>query len=482
MKKNIKRRKYGNGSTVKQYMSSPEEEIRLNDININKAKFAGATDPLAGGFDLAAALMGQFGADAFGALPKKGFGGKAGNVPIEVEGKEVGEFPNGEVVEFKGPSHEQGGIDVDVPAETELFSKRLKIDGKTLAQRKKIRTRKETSIQTQLKKNPGNQVLKNTLERVLTTNQKEEAKDMQLQEAFNDQQKQKANVEREKFAGGGTVDFDEKTGQKTVDNFTTDIDLSGGSNLKSLFDEFTKIEGLPSSGEALGLAGTLYSGIKPMLNTLESGANDTPNINAFENFGEDALLSIDQQKAFVKQQEAAQLRKADLSKNSASKTLQNSASSQSTLNALRLGLEEAGDKNRRDIFAQSSADMLRILGTEAEAKNQRDLRQMTGEQARDLADRQDADAFLSNLSQNQVGLGRSLQETSKNLGKIKVNNEKRNLINAHSVNFNIDRKGNITDKQGNPLSFEQVQTVKSLAEQAGLSVEDYLNNNPDLKI
>ena len=56
-----------------------------------------------------------------GAGAQFAMGGTVGNVPVEVEGKEVAETPQGQVINFKGPSHEQGGIDVNLPAGTEVF-------------------------------------------------------------------------------------------------------------------------------------------------------------------------------------------------------------------------------------------------------------------------------------------------------------------------------------------------------------------------
>ena len=47
------------------------------------------------------------------------------------------ETPNGMVSQLKGPSHENGGIDLNIPQNSDIYSKRIKIDGKTIAQRKK---------------------------------------------------------------------------------------------------------------------------------------------------------------------------------------------------------------------------------------------------------------------------------------------------------------------------------------------------------
>ena len=56
---------------------------------------------------------------------KMGLGGVAGNIPLEAEGGEVMEVPGQEPVELQGPSHEGGGINMQVPPNTEFYSKRL---------------------------------------------------------------------------------------------------------------------------------------------------------------------------------------------------------------------------------------------------------------------------------------------------------------------------------------------------------------------
>ena len=67
-------------------------------------------------------------------------GGTIDRASINAEGGEVVDTPNGVPVELNGPSHASGGIDLEVPQGTEIYSKRLKgEDGKSMADRKKKR-------------------------------------------------------------------------------------------------------------------------------------------------------------------------------------------------------------------------------------------------------------------------------------------------------------------------------------------------------
>lgn len=105
-----------------------------------------------------------------------------GQVPIEAEGNEVVETPNGMVGELQGPTHEQGGIDMDVPQGTKIYSDRLSVDGKTMAERKKSREKALARLEKLALKNPHDKLLKNSLERTKQVMDMEEAQDMKLQE------------------------------------------------------------------------------------------------------------------------------------------------------------------------------------------------------------------------------------------------------------------------------------------------------------
>ena len=59
-----------------------------------------------------------------------------GGSNIEVEGDEVAQYPTGDLIQFNGPKHENGGIDVNLPNGTDIYSDRISIDNKTMAQRK----------------------------------------------------------------------------------------------------------------------------------------------------------------------------------------------------------------------------------------------------------------------------------------------------------------------------------------------------------
>ena len=126
-------------------------------------------------------------------------GGTTPKRTIEVEGGEVIETPQGQVAKIKGNKHEQGGVDVSVPGGTKIFSDRLKIDNKTMQERKLSRERAENRIKKLTAKNPTDKLLQGSLQRTMETNKMEEDKDMQIQNVAN------AIANGEVFAMGGTV-------------------------------------------------------------------------------------------------------------------------------------------------------------------------------------------------------------------------------------------------------------------------------------
>ena len=113
-------------------------------------------------------------------------GGEVSNVPVEVEGGEMMETPDGQVAEIEGPTHENGGVKTELPEGTKIYSDRLKVNGKTMSERKQRREQRLSKIAKLLEKSPQDKILQETFDRTQKLNQAEEMKDMQYQEKTND--------------------------------------------------------------------------------------------------------------------------------------------------------------------------------------------------------------------------------------------------------------------------------------------------------
>src|SRR6187402_2492274 len=168
-RKKVARPKYLTGSKVTSYIENPYVELQEDQINTAQAKSEAEQNPWVIGLNTVGAMLQQYSSSIGGAMGGGGpadkamglgdksagtddlatmaLGGMAYGVPINAEGKEA---------ELKGPSHANGGIDLDVPNGTEIFSQRLKgPDGKTMADRKKLREKNIGKIDKLLEETPS---------------------------------------------------------------------------------------------------------------------------------------------------------------------------------------------------------------------------------------------------------------------------------------------------------------------------------------
>ena len=131
------------------------------------------------------------------------------NIPVEVEGEEMYEMPNGQTGEFSGPKHENGGIPIALPEGTKIYSDRLKVNGKTMAQRKDKREANINKLEKLLTKNPNDKFIKEALKRQQETAALEEQGDMQMQEQANQQQQMEEMAMEEMLMGAAMQDMQE---------------------------------------------------------------------------------------------------------------------------------------------------------------------------------------------------------------------------------------------------------------------------------
>lgn len=465
----MKKQKYTTGSKVTSYNENPGTEIAQNSINVAKAKFEAESNPYLSGLQMLGQLAMQVGGNMVKPDDKTGkitqnltslFNfSTGGKVPIEVEGDEVIETPQGELSEIKGPSHEQGGVNLNVPQGTDIYSKRIRgRDGKTMAERKIAREKNAAKYEKLLKDDPTNKVVKNTLERIKANNAIQEKEDMDIMSVAHTLVSMK-----EKFATGSTAFknpfdiFEEedpisppKEPDKNVlfntdgtrgeivtkeqskpnlytvqDEFNKGVttDNKEDETKQTFWDKFSDAIGKSnlSTGDYIGIAGSLISTFGPYLNTLKERSTDTPNINTFKNFGLDALNSIDKSKEFVKQQEDESLKDLNRDRTTVIKRNRNSAMGVNTQRALDLATDAGVISNTGKIHSQTAQTMANILGQQAQLQNQKDSMIMQGEQARDLADRQDKANFYIQLAHDIANIGNGLQATGKNLNTPREN-------------------------------------------------------------
>lgn len=114
---------------------------------------------------------------------KMKFGGK-----VELEGGEAVNV-NGQGGMVEGPDHAEGGVDLDLPQGTLVFSKRIKVGNKTMADREMARLRKEKKAQKAMDKQPTDPLNRFTLDRILQLNDLERQLDLEMQQNYGSSDK-----------------------------------------------------------------------------------------------------------------------------------------------------------------------------------------------------------------------------------------------------------------------------------------------------
>lgn len=406
------------------------------------------------------------------------------NIPVEVEGNEVGELPNGQMMQFNGPSHENGGIPVSLPEGTGIYSDRVSIDGKTMAKRKVQRERTKTNLEKKISE--GDYVAKSTLDRYMLTSSKEEQLDMSIQQLLN--QQDKSSVDRKAKWGDLVVTTDK-------DNIDTDTSWTDGINdVSDGVDISGKLKGkpidysnasmssegkgkdpqdnskfwsnifdsTPTVGDLVGMYGNLHSAYAGKKNTLANRLGDTPNINPYEQYGKEGLKTLDESRDFIKQAGDMQRSEIGLSRNTAMKQNRETARSINTMRALDLATQANADRLDMNTYQSEVSQLANMMGKKADLQNQRDSFVMKGEQERDLADRQDRDSFYNSLVKDEQSIGQGLTVLGGSVNDIKERNASMEALNNIYGNFKATKDGKIVGVPGGiSLKAPYAKTIKN---------------------
>ena len=174
-----------------------------------------------------------------------------------------------------------------------------------------------------------------------------------------------------------------------------------------------------SIGDIIGIAST-YKGARAGLeNTLENRAGDTPNVNYFKNFGDEALKTIDESKGEAKK--VLDINKKDINRSRRGLVIRNrnSARSVNTMRSLDIAAEaQANIANTSALEAYSSV-MQTILDKKANAQLAIDNVKMKAEGDRDIADRQDRDNFYTQKGKDLASMYEGYQKIGRHLNDIK---------------------------------------------------------------
>ena len=498
-----------------------------------------------------------------------------GQVPVEVEGNEMGQLPNGMMLDFQGPSHEQGGIPIDLPAGTKIYSDRVSIDGKTMAQRKASRENKLNKLEKKIAK--GDRVAKNTLDRYMLTAGKEEALDMSIQQMLNEAdnnpefakggliksgnktyrngrevhsidpvtgkfifdgkgntplsttptQNTGFSIPKIEIPGvqtnntnagvkvpfripGTTSELDTKKSKVTVDSTTGEIkglktdpnkyqlNPMGADNnniiappstvptyqitdkyeTSSPLQEYVTKETptkttptqnngfgveelIPMLGNALGIYGNYKAGTADEKAYLQAKASQTANTNAYKHYGKEALKTLDESKLFAKQMGDIQRSEVELARRTATDQNRKTARGINTMRAMDLASQAGANRLDMQAYAQEAQQIQQILGQEANLKQQIDQVVMSGEESRDLRDRDDKANLLNMQTRADIAKGNMYSHIGKNINDMAENSASLNAMNDAYSNFKYTPGGRLRSIPGNAVAIDLVKDARA---------------------
>ena len=212
--------------------------------------------------------------------------------------------------------------------------------------------------------------------------------------------------------------------------------------------EATKRKGyVPTAGDFLTLAGTAYSAFAPMANTLENRAGDTPNVNKYKDFGKESLDTLARAAGFLTQERDNSNRKVASASRGAKKSGRAGARGINQVRAMDLATDINTTNAQADIDTAFANKTLGLLGQKANLQSTIDQVIMGGEQAADLADRQDRDNFYTQLGKDKASKGEGIQQLGKNVNTMLQNPILMNLLENMGQYVSMDANGNFVAKQ-----------------------------------
>ena len=237
---------------------------------------------------------------------------------------------------------------------------------------------------------------------------------------------------------------------KNSDNSAIDKSASTPSSTEDQEDskEATKRKGyVPTAGDLLTLAGTAYSAFAPMANTLENRAGDTPNVNEYKDFGKESLDTLARAAGFLTQERDNSNRKVASASRGAKKSGRAGARGINQVRAMDLATDINTTNAQADIDTAFANKTLGLLGQKANLQTTIDQVVMGGEQAADLADRQDRDNFYTQLGKDKASKGEGIQQLGKNVNTMLQNPILLNLLDNMGQYVSMDAKGNFVVKK-----------------------------------
>ena len=438
----MKRKKYEKGTAMSGIIKNPQDALVENQIAWAKADAEAERNPWAIGVE----VLGTLAADLGQSMNKESMalGGEVMKVPVEVEGGEVIETPDGQVSEAKGPDHEDGGIPIELQEFTKVFSKRLESEGKTMAERKLKREKTKSELEKLLAIDGSDAIIKASTQRSLQGLQLEEEEDMQTQELMGEFTKMMYGGAVQSFALGtpsvgatGIMDagLDKPLLSLPLDPGT--IPVPGAipeeeSKLKGLFDKLGGAAGEAFSkttpGDLIGSFATLMGGIKQKQNTLSSRATDQVNTNLLKGVGDESQALLDKSGEAIQGSTAEAKKALQRQRQALLQRGRSSARGANTQRALDIAGTTSANAQEAQIDAAEGDKIAQLFGKKAQVSLQSKQLEAQGQSVADERNAADKDAFYTARSQNLSDSNLGLQQLASIFNQTKGRNEDLDLL------------------------------------------------------
>jgi hypothetical protein len=197
-------------------------------------------------------------------------------------------------------------------------------------------------------------------------------------------------------------------------------------------------------GDMMGFAGTGIGSTAPMLTTLMNRAGDTPNINAYLNYGKQGLAEQERLKGLMGGIRDENLRDIGLKSDTQRKIARSGARGINQLRAFEQMANAQEQEMVSNVNAKYAEQMAGISKGIAGAMDARDRMTMMGREKQDLADRQDRDNFFTQLNQDFGSMGTAMQKMGKDLNVKQLDKDFMNILpmmNKYSIGVKQDKDG-----------------------------------------
>ena len=226
---------------------------------------------------------------------------------------------------------------------------------------------------------------------------------------------------------------------------------------------------VPMLGNALGIYGNYKAGTADEKAYLQAKASQTANTNAYKHYGKEALKTLDESKLFAKQMGDIQRSEVELARKTATDQNRKTARGINTMRALDLASQAGANRLDMQAYAQEAQQIQQILGQEANLKQQIDQVVMSGEESRDLRDRDDKVNLLNMQTRADIAKGNMYSNIGKNINDMAENSAKMNAMNDAYGNFKYTPGGRLRSIPGNAGAIDTVKLAKANPSKYGIS-------------